>query len=113
MKTHPHLGYNIIKAGPGLEPASEIVLEHQERFDGTGYPRGLKGEQISLGARIFAVVDTYDAIRSERSYKKGRSAKEALEEIVRNSGTQFDPAVVEALKSCQTDIEDVGHWSTP
>ena len=113
MKTHPHLGYNIIKAGPGLEPASEIVLEHQERFDGTGYPRGLKGEQISLGARIFAVVDTYDAIRSERSYKKGRSAKEALDEIVRNSGTQFDPAVVEALKSCQADIEEVGHWSTP
>ena len=110
MKTHPHLGYNIIKAGPGLEPASEIVLEHQERFDGTGYPRGLKGEQISLGARIFAVVDTYDAIRSERSYKKGRSAQEALEEIRRNAGTQFDPAVVEVLQKCQADIEDVGDW---
>ncbi len=113
MKTHPHLGYNIIKAGPGLEPASEIVLAHQERFDGTGYPRGLKGEEICLGARIFAVIDTYDAIRSERPYSKGRSAQEALAEIVRFSGTQFDPAVVEALKSCQAEIEDVGGWSAP
>ena len=113
MKTHPHLGYNIIKAGPGLEPASEIVLAHQERYDGTGYPRGLKGEDICLGARIFAVVDTYDAIRSDRPYSKGRSAAEALAEIVRNSGTQFDPAVVVALQNCQADIEDVGQWPSP
>ena len=113
MKTHPHLGYNIIKAGPGLEPASEIVLAHQERFDGTGYPRRLKGEAICLGARIFAVVDTYDAIRSDRPYSKSRSAAEALAEIVRNSGTQFDPAVVVALQNCQADIEDVGQWPSP
>ena len=113
MKTHPHLGYNIIKAGPGLEPASEIVLAHQERYDGTGYPRGLKGEDICLGARIFAVVDTYDAIRSDRPYSKSRSAAEALAEIVRNSGTQFDPAVVVALQNCQADIEDVGQWPSP
>lgn len=113
MKTHPHLGYNVIKAGPGLEPASEIVLAHQEHFDGTGYPRGLKGEEICLGARIFAVADTYDAIRSDRPYSQGRSAQAALEEIVRFSGTQFDPAVVEALKKCQVDIEDVGGWSAP
>ena len=113
MKTHPHLGYNIIKAGPGLEPASEIVLAHQERYDGTGYPRGLKGEEICLGARIFAVVDTYDAIRSDRPYSKGRSAAAALAEIVRNAGTQFDPAVVAALQKCQADIEDVGQWPTP
>ena len=113
MKTHPHLGYNIIKAGPGLEPASEIVLAHQERYDGTGYPRGLKGEDICLGARIFAVVDTYDAIRSDRPYSKGRTAAEALAEIVRNSGTQFDPAVVVALQNCQADIEDVGQWPSP
>ncbi len=113
MRLHPHLGYNIIKAGPGLEPASEIVLAHQERYDGTGYPRGLKGTDICLGARIFAVVDTYDAIRSERSYRKGRSAQEALEEILRHKGTQFDPAVVEALRGCQADIEDVGRWPAP
>ena len=111
MKTHPHLGYNVIKAGPGLEPASEIVLAHQERFDGSGYPRGLKGEEICLGARIFAVVDAYDAIRSDRPYSRGRGAAETLEEIVRHSGTQFDPAVVEVLRSCQAEIEDVGRWT--
>jgi diguanylate cyclase (GGDEF)-like protein/putative nucleotidyltransferase with HDIG domain len=113
MKQHPHIGYNIIKAGPGLEPASEIVLEHQERFDGQGYPRGLKGEEISPGARIFAAVDAYDAIRSERSYKKGRSAREALEEILRHDGTQFDPAVVATLRRCQAEIEEVGGWPVP
>lgn len=111
MKAHPHLGYNVIKAGPGLEPASEIVLAHQERFDGTGYPRGLKGEAICLGARIFAVVDAYDAIRSDRPYSKGRGPEETLAEIVRNAGTQFDPAVVEVLRKCQAEIEDVGRWS--
>ena len=111
MKTHPRLGYNVIKAGPGLEPASEIVLAHQERFDGSGYPRGLKGEDICLGARIFAVVDAYDAIRSDRPYSRGRGAAETLAEIVRHSGTQFDPAVVEVLRSCQAEIEDVGRWT--
>ena len=113
MKRHPHLGYNVIKAGPGFEPASEIVLAHQERYDGTGYPRGLKGEEICLGARIFAVVDAYDAIRSDRPYSKGRSPEETLAEILRNAGTQFDPAVVEVLRKCQPDIEDVGRWSEP
>ncbi|HAL92909.1 MAG TPA: hypothetical protein DCM68_07795 [Verrucomicrobia bacterium] len=113
MKKHSHLGYNIIKAGPGLEEPSEIVLAHQERFDGTGYPRGLQGAEICLGARIFAVVDTYDAIRSVRSYKKGRSTQEALEEILKNRGTQFDPAVVDALQRCQAKIEEVGAWPPP
>ena len=110
MKRHSHIGYNIIKAGPGLEEASEIILAHQERFDGTGYPRGLKGNAISLGARIFAVVDAYDAIRSDRPYARGRSAREALDEIVKNSGTQFDPAVVAGLKRCWAEIETAGGW---
>jgi len=110
MKRHSHIGYNIIKAGPGLEAASEIVLEHQERFDGSGYPRGLKGSEISLAARIFATVDAYDVIRSKRPYKKGRSAREALEEILRHKGSQFDPDVAEALRRCQAEIESVGAW---
>ena len=110
MKRHSHIGYNIIKAGPGLEEASEIVLAHQERYDGTGYPRGLKGDAICLGARIFAVVDAYDAIRSDRPYSKGRSAREALDEIVRHKGTQFDPAVVAGLQRCWAELENVGHW---
>lgn len=108
MKTHSKLGYDIIKAGPGLEEASEIVLQHQERFDGKGYPRGLKADEISLGARIFAVVDAYDAIRSDRPYSKGQSAQEAVNEIVRHRGTQFDPEVVDALLRCQKEIAEVG-----
>jgi cyclic di-GMP phosphodiesterase len=111
MREHPHLGYNIIKAGPGFAAASEIVLEHQERFDGKGYPRGLQGGEICLGARIFAVVDTYDAIRSGRPYSKERSAQEAMDEILKNKGTQFDPVVVEALQRCQDEIEEAGAWT--
>jgi diguanylate cyclase (GGDEF)-like protein/putative nucleotidyltransferase with HDIG domain len=113
MDQHPHTGYNIIKAGPGLEEVSEIVLAHQERYDGSGYPRGLKGDDICLGARIFAVIDTYDAIRSDRPYSKGRSSREALEEILRHKGTLFDPAVVEAFQRCHAEIEKAGRWPTP
>ncbi len=113
MDRHPHIGYNLIKAGPGLEEASEIVLAHQERYDGSGYPRGIKGDEICLGARIFAVVDTYDAIRSDRPYSKGRSSREALEEILRHRGTLFDPTVVDAFQRCHDEIEKVGHWPTP
>ncbi len=113
MNRHPHLGYNFIKAGPGMEEASEIVLAHHEHFDGTGYPRGLKGDDICIGARIFAVIDAYDAIRADRPYAKGRSAEETLREIVKHKGTQFDPVVVEALERCQREIEKVGRWSSP
>ena len=113
MNLHPHTGYNIIKAGPGLEEVSEIVLAHQERYDGSGYPRGLKGEEICLGARIFAVIDTYDAIRSDRPYSRGRPPDEALAEILRHKGTLFDPAVVEAFRRCHGDIEKVGRWPPP
>ncbi|HPJ56618.1 MAG TPA: HD domain-containing phosphohydrolase, partial [Kiritimatiellia bacterium] len=113
MNLHPHTGYNIIKAGPGLEEVSEIVLAHQERYDGSGYPRGLKGEEICLGARIFAVIDTYDAIRSDRPYSPGRPPDEALAEILRHKGTLFDPAVVEAFQRCHGDIEKVGRWPPP
>ncbi len=105
MNRHPVTGYNIIKAGPGLEEISEIVLAHQERYDGSGYPRGLKGDQICLGARIFAVIDTYDAIRSDRPYSKGRSSQEAVAEILRHRGTLFDPVVVDAFLRCLVDIE--------
>ena len=113
MSQHPHLGYNFIKTGPGMEEASEIVLAHHEHYDGNGYPRGLKGEEICLGARIFSVVDTYDAIRADRLYAKGRSAEETLAEILRHRGTQFDPAVVAALQRCQGEIEKVGRWPSP
>jgi HD-GYP domain-containing protein (c-di-GMP phosphodiesterase class II) len=79
--------------------ASQIVYAHQESFDGSGYPRGLAGEEIPLGARIFAIADTLDAITSDRPYRKGRSFAEASAEIARCSGKQFDPAIVEVFLS--------------
>jgi HD-GYP domain-containing protein (c-di-GMP phosphodiesterase class II) len=99
MRRHPALGYRILAQVPYLRPAARIVLAHHERWDGGGYPRGLKGEQIPLGARIFAVCDTYDAIVSDRPYRKGQAAAVALREILSGAGSQFDPRVVEAFES--------------
>ncbi|MGE5326502.1 MAG: HD-GYP domain-containing protein, partial [Deltaproteobacteria bacterium] len=97
MKTHAWIGHNLITRISLLAPVGQILLAHHERFDGTGYPRGLKGEEIPLGARIFAVADTLDAMISDRPYRKGRTYAEAREEITRQSGRQFDPAVVKAF----------------
>ena len=106
VKSHPQIGYEIVRRCPALEKAAAIILEHHEHFDGSGYPRGLKGEAICLEARIFAVADTYDAIRSNRPYSVPRSAEEATGEIVRNRGILFDPGVVDAFLRCQTKVED-------
>ena len=94
MRTHCEIGYNMLKRIPFLREAAEIVLSHQEYFDGTGYPRGLGGDEIPLGARIFAVADALDAMISDRVYRKALSIQHAREEIQRCSGTQFDPKVV-------------------
>jgi response regulator RpfG family c-di-GMP phosphodiesterase len=96
MRRHPALGYDILKGIGFLEKARLIPLHHQERFDGSGYPQGLKGAEICVGARIFAVVDTYDAITSDRPYRKCRTYEVARGEIVKFAGTQFDPDVVQA-----------------
>lgn len=95
MRTHVELGSSIVSQLPGLGLATEVVRSHEERFDGTGYPRGLKGDDIPLGARLFAVIDTLDAITSDRSYRKGLSFDVAKDEILRMSGSQFDPVAVE------------------
>lgn len=94
MKEHCELGYNILRKIPFLSEAAEIVLSHQEFFDGSGYPNGLRGAEIPIGARIFAIADTLDAITSDRPYRKARSFEVAREEIARYAGRQFDPAVV-------------------
>lgn len=103
MKRHPELGYRMLQHIRFLEPALDIVLCHQERFDGSGYPRGLKGEEIPLGARVFAVVDTFDAMTSDRPYRAALSITDAREEIERWSGRQFDPRVAEAFLSIDAD----------
>lgn len=105
MQTHVELGYNIIKTNPYLKDVAELVYSHHEHFDGGGYPRGLKGEEICIGARIFSVADSYDAIRSKRPYSLPRSAEFTLREIERCQGTQFDPVVVEALGKCHDRVE--------
>lgn len=107
VQKHPKTGYDILQSCPEFKAISEIVLSHQERFDGSGYPHGLKGKKICLGARVFAVVDAYDAIRAGRPYAKPRSEEEALLEIQKHRGKQFDPEVVDALARCQSKIEAV------
>jgi response regulator RpfG family c-di-GMP phosphodiesterase len=99
MRKHPQIGYNILQSIEFLASAAEIVLCHQERWDGKGYPNGLAGLDIPLGARIFAVVDTMDAMTSDRPYRKAMSFEAALNEIRNCSGTQFDPNVAEAFLS--------------
>ncbi len=99
MKQHAELGWGLLQRVEYLRPASKIVLQHQEKWDGTGYPGGLAGEEIVVGARVFHVVDTMDAITSDRPYRKGRSFAVARDEVARCSGTQFDPQVVDAYLS--------------
>lgn len=94
MREHCQSGYEIVRKIPFLHESSEVVYAHQERYDGTGYPRGLKGEQIPLSARIFAIADALDAMTSDRPYRKASSIAAARAEIERCSGAQFDPAIV-------------------
>lgn len=97
MRKHPDIGFSMIAPIPFLAIPSQIVLSHQERWDGRGYPRGLKGTEMHIGARIFAVADTLDAMTSDRPYRKGTTFANAIEEIKRCAGTQFDPDVVRAF----------------
>src|SRR5262245_38425062 len=103
MRRHPEIGYRILHGINFLEAAREIVLSHQETYDGSGYPRGLKGKEIPLGARIFAVVDTLDAMTSDRPYRKALPYQRARAEILKFSGTQFDPEVVKAVLEMPDD----------
>ena len=97
MRRHSELGYKILNRVDFLSDAAEIVYSHHERYDGSGYPRGIVGDDIVLGARVFAVVDAYDAMTSRRPYREAMSQDDAVEEIMRGSGSQFDPATVEAF----------------
>ncbi|MFC4598524.1 HD-GYP domain-containing protein [Cohnella hongkongensis] len=96
MKKHPEFGADILKDNKELQPEIvQLVLHHHERWDGRGYPYGLQGEEIPFSARVCAVADAFDSMLSPRPYRRRKTLSEALEELRRNSGTQFDPAIVE------------------
>ncbi|MCA1850080.1 MAG: HD domain-containing protein, partial [Acidobacteria bacterium] len=97
MRRHPLLGEQILSGIEFLEGAARVVAQHHEKWDGTGYPLGLRGAEIDLNARIFAVADAFDAIVSDRVYRNGKSYETAAAELIRNAGTQFDPAIVAAF----------------
>jgi putative nucleotidyltransferase with HDIG domain len=103
IKLHPALGYGLIKEIKMVDEVGNIILYHHEKFDGTGYPKRLKKDKIPVEARIFALADALDAITSHRPYRKERSFKTAKKEIQNNSGSQFDPEVIEAF--CSVDLE--------
>jgi len=104
MRQHAQLGYQMLRKIPFLHEAADIVYSHQERFDGSGYPRGLKGDQIPLGARIFAIADTFDAMTSDRPYRAAQSVPSGRREIQRQAGKQFDPEIVKVFQSIPENI---------
>ncbi len=105
MEQHPLLGGRIVARVPGLgELVGQVVVAHHERWDGTGYPHRLAGEEIPLAARIFAVADAFDAMTSDRPYRPSLGLDQALAEIERGGGTQFDPAVAAALLGMADDV---------
>ncbi|HEV2351275.1 MAG TPA: HD domain-containing phosphohydrolase [Terriglobia bacterium] len=107
MQTHARVGYDLVSRIGFLAPAAEIVLTHQERYDGTGYPQGLAGNEIPLGSRIFSVADTLDAMTSDRPYRRALPLPAARAEITREAGRQFDPAVVRVFLSIPDSV-----WET-
>jgi HD-GYP domain-containing protein (c-di-GMP phosphodiesterase class II) len=109
MQKHPDHGAEMLSKKQYLAGAAEVVRAHHERFDGTGYPRGLSGEEIPIGARVVAVVDTYDAIVSTRPYKKAAAREKAIRELEKNAGSQFDPRVVKAFLAIVKNAEAVPH----
>jgi putative two-component system response regulator len=90
-----------------LRPALDIPYCHHEKWDGSGYPRGLAGEEIPIAARLFAVIDVWDALRSDRPYRAGWTAEKTREHIIAGSGTHFDPQVVEAFLSLLDEFPDL------
>ena len=108
MKKHPEFGWAVLRQVPGMERASLMILHHHENFDGTGYPGGLKGEEIPMGSRIVSVIDAFDAMVSTRPYRQGMPIEEAVRRLVQGSGTQFDPRVVNSfLPLAQAEMTSV------
>jgi HD-GYP domain-containing protein (c-di-GMP phosphodiesterase class II) len=104
VREHCLHGYQILRKIPFLQEAAEIVFAHQERYDGSGYPRGLKGEEIPLGARVFAIADTLDAITSDRPYRAAQDLPAAKTEIQSWSGKQFDPEIIKVFLAIPNEV---------
>ena len=107
MRRHPEAGYHLVKAMPYLTVAADIIRCHEERFDGSGYPRGLRGEEIPLPARLFAIIDTLDAMTFDRPYRKALPFDDARAEILRMSGSQFDPRAVDTFIKCEATLREM------
>jgi HD-GYP domain-containing protein (c-di-GMP phosphodiesterase class II) len=103
MRLHPETGYSVLMNMSDFEREAEIALGHHERYDGSGYPRGLRGDAIPFRARLFAVIDAFDVITSDRPYRRARSYSEAAAEIAAGAGTQFDPQIVDAFLAIPPD----------
>ena len=106
MRTHPRVGYDMLKKVPSLEGAAEIVLSSHEAYNGSGYPRGLSGNNIPIGARILSIADSYDSMTRPHTQRPPMPPAHALAEIERCSGTQFDPEVVGALGDVLIHVQD-------
>ena len=107
MRRHPKIGFDVIKDISFLSGAAEIVFNHHERFDGKGYPQGLAADEVPLGARIFSLADTFDAMTSDRPYRAAQTPEASREEIIRCSGTQFDPRCVQAFLMAWEKIVEI------
>jgi HD-GYP domain-containing protein (c-di-GMP phosphodiesterase class II) len=108
MNKHPEYSWSILRLLPGLEKASLAALHHHEGFNGAGYPAGLKGDEIPLASRIVSVIDAYDAMISNRCYRRGLSHEDAVKRLIENGGTQFDPLVVETFVDiAKKEVADV------
>jgi len=110
MNSHPELGESIIKGVSWLEDARDVVRHHHERFDGTGYPDGLKGEDIPINARIFGIVDVFDALSSERPYKPAYSYEETMQYIYDKRRSHFDPWIAELFANVSRRLYDDLAW---
>ncbi len=108
MNKHPEYSWSILRLFPGLEKASLYALHHHESYDGSGYPGKLKGVEIPIGARIVSVIDAYDAMISNRCYRKGFPHEEAVRRLLASSTTQFDPVVVQSfVEIAEAEVADV------
>jgi HD-GYP domain-containing protein (c-di-GMP phosphodiesterase class II) len=105
MRTHPAISLELLSRITFLKDALDIPGSHHERWDGSGYPKGLRGEEIPLAARIFAVVDVWDALRSDRPYRKAWPTEEVKAYLQQQAGAQFDPRVVEAMLELLEEVE--------